>query len=381
LKGSAACRRTEDCSVLAPYLSSRILDTLCRVGVNLLLVLLVCSRPLYAASQHVARSGTVNYLEGDVNLGSQPLNSDSIGTAEIDPGETITTGKGKVEVLLMPGVFLRLGESSSATMIAAGMTSTRLSLDYGEAFLEIAEIHPETDLRIQEDGVWTEPIRPGLYNFNATLHVVRVLDGKAEVYADQKSIRVETDHMLDLDARPLKARKFEKKEVEAEDLYRWSSLRSAYLAEANADYAPKYMYGGFGWYGDGWYWDPWFGAYTFLPSDGVYYSSFGWGFYSPFCIYTAPFIWSAHSYHHFSSAYGTVWGKEAHYVVGSHTAHSNVTQGVSGHEAHYAAGYHASGAYRAKSSGHGAHGLVGAIHGGFHGGGGVGHSGGGGGHK
>ena len=354
------------------------------MAIELVLIPLLCALPLDAASQHVARAGTVNYFEGEVNLGAQPLNPGSIGPAEVDPGETITTGQGKVELLLMPGVFLRLGESSSATMITAGMTATRLSLDYGEAFLEIAEIHPETNLRIQEDGMWTEPIKAGLYNFDATQHVIRVLDGEAEVYRGEKSIRVGSGRMVDLSSQPLRAKKFEKKEVEAEDLYHWSSLRSAYLAEANADYAPKYMYGGFGWYGDGWYWDPWFAAYTFLPSDGVYYSSFGWGFYSPFCVYTAPFIWSSHSYHHFSSRYGAVWGKEAHYGVSSQNGQGSFAHGVVSHAAHYAAGYHASGGYGGGKSGgvrggHGMHGFA-SGHAGFHGSASIGH-GGGGGHK
>jgi hypothetical protein len=53
---------------------------------------------------------------------------------------------------------------------------------------------------------------------------------------------------------PIKPQKFDKKVLEAEDLYRWTSLRSGYLAEANADAAPSYSFGGFGWFGEGWYW-------------------------------------------------------------------------------------------------------------------------------
>ena len=82
---------------------------------------------------------------------------------------------------------------------------------------------------------------------------------------------------------------------ETSDLYRWSSLRSAYLAEANADAAPLYVYGGANWYGAGWYWDPWFSAYTFIPGDGIFYSPFGWGLYSPFYAGWAPFGWATDS--------------------------------------------------------------------------------------
>ena len=72
-----------------------------------------------------------------------------------------------------------------------------------------------------------------------------------------------------------------------DDFYRWASLRSSYLADANVDAAEAYAgSGGWrpgSWYGDGWYWDPWFDAYTFLPGDGIFFDPFGWGFYSPWC--------------------------------------------------------------------------------------------------
>ena len=80
------------------------------------------------------------------------------------------------------------------------------------------------------------------------------------------------------------------------------------MAEANVDAArivvadgwgPGYWGAGFwgpGWGWGGWYWDPWFSAYTFMPLDGIFYSPFGWGFYSPGFVYRAPF-YGGHFYH------------------------------------------------------------------------------------
>jgi hypothetical protein len=233
-------------------------------------------------------------------IGTQTLNATSVGTVELSRGQSLTTQNGKVEILLTPGVFVRLGDNGSATMISSGLTDTRMSIDEGEALVEVAEIHSENDLRILEDGKSTELLKVGLYDFNEGQHVVRVLDGKAIVDDGDRRITVKGGHMVNFAmTEPIKDRKFDKKTVEAEDLYRWTSLRSGYLAEANADVAPDYSLG-FGWSGEGWYWDPWFDAFTFMPGDGIFYSSFGWGFYSPWCAGYAPF-YGGHYFHRFGA--------------------------------------------------------------------------------
>jgi hypothetical protein len=346
------------------------------------LTLLFFQSPLLAGDHGPGRPGTVNYVEGQVYLAAQPLDEKSVGSIEVDPGQTLTTNTGKAEILLTPGVFVRLGDSSSATMISSDLTNTKLSIDRGEALVEVAEIHEENDLRIVVDGKSTELLKTGLYDFNENQHLVRVLDGEAMVSDGERSIKVKSDHMVDLATNgPIKAQKFDKKELEAEDLYRWTSLRSGYLAEANVDYAPNYSFGGNGWFGEGWYWDPWFSAYTFLPGDGIFFSPFGWGFYSPWCAYAAPF-YGGHYYHHFNPGV-QARGPGAHYGLPPNYGHG-VRYGP-----HYAGGLVAGGSrmgiFHGGSHGGGFH-SAGGFHsggGGFHGGGGGFHGGGsvGGGHK
>jgi hypothetical protein len=335
---------------------------------HILLGFLLWAPALNAEDQHeLARPGTINYVEGQARLASETLNMDSIGKTELDPGQTLITENGKVEVLLTPGVFVRVGPSSSLKMLSAGLTNTALTLDSGEAYVEVDEIHPENNIRIVEAGISTELVKTGLYNFDANLHLVRVLDGEATVYEGTRAIRVKAGHLVVLTSgEPLRVKKFDKKELEAEDLYRWTSLRSAYVAEANTDYAPTYSYGGFGWFGDGWYWDSWFDAYTFLPGDGIFYSPFGWGFYSPWCVFGAPFSWGAHYYHHFNPADRDTWGREAHYGMPTNY----------GHGVHYAAHYNAHGGLGGIRGGgvRGAfRGAMGSFHGGGLHGGGSGH--------
>src|SRR5579864_7707623 len=166
------------------------MKTLPVVSTILVFGLSTLSAPLHAEDQQPGRPGTLNYVEGQVYLGTQTLDGSSVGKVEVDPGQTLSTATGKVEMLLTPGVFVRLGEQSSATMISSGLTDTRMSVDQGEALVEVAEIHPENYLRIVVDGKTTELMKTGLYDFNAGLRAVRVLDGEAMVDGTKKQIKV-----------------------------------------------------------------------------------------------------------------------------------------------------------------------------------------------
>ncbi|HEY4359500.1 MAG TPA: hypothetical protein VGN17_00945 [Bryobacteraceae bacterium] len=248
--------------------------------------------------------GAVNYVEGKASLGSQPLSMSSVGSAQVQAGQTLATQDGKAEMLLTPGVFLRTGPNSSVRMDQPGLANTSLTLVHGRAMVEVAEIHSENNITIRLGGADVRLTKRGLYDFDADHNQVRVFDGVAEAAVGGKTYHIHGGHQLDLSAAKLKARGFDKKFFE-DDFYRWSSLRSSYLAEANVDAASLYYAGGPGWYGTGWYWDPWFSAYTWIPGDGFFYSPFGWGFYSPAFVYGAPGFYGGYGYR-FGHGYGHV---------------------------------------------------------------------------
>jgi hypothetical protein len=356
--------------------------------------------------------GTLNYVEGQASIGTETLNSKSIGTAQLETNQSLTTQNGKAEILLTPGVFLRVGHDSSVKMISPSLTNTDIGLEQGHVMLEVAEIHPENDIRIFAGGATTKILHTGLYDFDLRQSELRVYDGKAFVMEGDEHTTVKGGHEVGLNAnnRKLKSQKFDKKQYEDGDLYRWSSLRSAYLAEANVNAAGIYAEDGSGpwgpgWWGPDWYWDPWFDAFTFIPGDGIFYSPFGWGFYSPWWVYQAPLFgyWfggygyggygygyrpglGPGYYHHFSPDYHN-WGPGPHYVEGS-TYARGIYRGLgsTGGSFHSGPRMMSSGFGRVSSGGFGRVG-GGGFHGGgfqgggFHGGGfhgGVGFHGGGG---
>src|SRR6202022_733759 len=136
------------------------------------------SAPAFGANP--ARPGSINYVEGQASIAGQTLDSKAIGSAELQPGQTLDTQIGKAEILLTPGAFLRAGDNSSVTMISPSLTDTELRLDRGLATVEVAELHEQNNLIIVEHGDTVRLLKTGLYEFDADHNLVRVYQGKAD---------------------------------------------------------------------------------------------------------------------------------------------------------------------------------------------------------
>jgi hypothetical protein len=242
----------------------------------------VCLAAGIAAAQGAtARPGTVNYTEGRVTIDGQAIPAKSLGSTEVEPGQVLRTEQGKTEMLLTPGVFLRLGDHSAVRMVSPSLTDTRVELLQGEALVEADEVLDGNHLVIADRGVDTQIQKHGLYRFTADPAQLAVYDGKAQVYVDERTVEVgKGKQMTFTQTASLKPQSFDRHQVD--NLYQWSGVRSEYVAEANQS-SVQYIVGGgpWGWYGTGWYWNPWFSSWAFIPGDGFFGSPFGFGFYSP----------------------------------------------------------------------------------------------------
>ncbi len=341
------------------------------------------------ASPNSAVPGTLNYVEGQTFLAGQPLDHNSIGKATLEVGQSLNTQTGKAEFLLTPGVFFREGDNSSVTMTADRLTDTEMQVNRGHAMVEVDQIYPQNDIRVVEGKATARILKPGLYDFDLRQNQMRVFDGQALVQDGDMQVKLKAGHELALDNNgPEKAEKFDKKAMSGDDLYRWSSLRSDYVAEANVDDARILLaddwyaagFWGTGWDWGGWAWDPWFSAYTFMPWGGIFYSPFGWGFYSPALVYRAPF-YGDHFYHTFNAANVQAWGPGPHYATSRAYAHGLYTGPGAARGAFHAGavtapsagfgGMSAAGFRGGEAGVHGGGGFSGGGAGGFHGAGGL----------
>jgi hypothetical protein len=241
---------------------------------------------LSAQSQtRIARPGSINYAEGQVTLNGQTIGSRQIGNVEAAPGQLLETQDGKAEMLLTPGVFLRLSDHSAVKMIAPSLTDTRVELVRGNAMVEADQVAKENHIDVMDHGATTLIQKHGIYSFKANQPTVAVFEGEAEVQQDDRTVELHKGKEVAVgSANPqLKVEKFDVNQAESTDsLYAWSKLRSEYVAEANMSMAQTIVVGSpYSWYGTGWYWNPWFDSWAFMPGAGYLYSPFGFGFYSP----------------------------------------------------------------------------------------------------
>jgi hypothetical protein len=251
-------------------------------------------------------------------------------------------------MLLTPGIFLRVGDNSSVRLLSPSLADTRVQLLHGQAIIEVTEIFKDNNIRVEMNGSSTRLEKEGLYSFNADSRLVQVYDGKATVEQNDRNIDLKKGRELALGG-PWKAAHFDPKSQGPQDsLYAWSNLRSEYEAEASMQSARNvFVGGGAYWDGPGWYWNPYWATYGFIPGDGIWYSPFGWPFYSPWFVYSAP-GWYGRGFR----------GHEGHgYIAGRGHGHVGGTPVPSaGHSA--GSGSHI-------GSGFAGHGSVGGMRGGF----------------
>jgi len=229
-----------------------------------------------------ANPGTINYVEGSISLDGALLHRADVGRAYMQPGEVLSSQTGKAEVLLTPGVFLRLDDNSAVKMISPDLTQTQVELEKGRAAVEVDQIFPQNDLEVIDGGVATQLVKPGFYEFTAGQPTAMVFVGQAEVKEGDgkdkeiKDKEIKGHHEVSLVANAeLKSRSFDTHDAE-DGFYNWSSLRSDYLAEGNNQIAGEY--GGVQGFNPGWYWDQNMWDYTFIGA-GPYWSPFGFGFF------------------------------------------------------------------------------------------------------
>ncbi|HWQ53336.1 MAG TPA: hypothetical protein VN442_06605 [Bryobacteraceae bacterium] len=229
-----------------------------------------------------ARSGMIHLSEGRVFLADEAIQSKFGQFPEVKENQVLHTEAGRAEVILTPGVFLRLAENSSFRMVTNRLIDTRLEFLSGSAVIEAGDILRDNAVTVVHHGASIQLVKRGLYRFDGEPAAVRVFDGELLVTAGDRRIEVKEGRMLSLGS-DLAVAKFDQDETDALD--RWSRRRAEYVAMANVSAANSIRRSGNTWASNGWAWNPYFGMFTFVPMSGSYYSPYGYRYWSPGAVY------------------------------------------------------------------------------------------------
>src|SRR6266702_7468157 len=170
----------------------------------LLLSLATLSASAFGQNANQARPGTLNYIEGQASIEGHQLSPNSVGSTELQAGQFLSTANGKAEILLTPGVFLRLGNDTTIQMVSPNLTQTEVKLERGRANVDVDQRHKQNTMLVDLKNGQTQLQKNGLYTFDADSSTVRVFDGQAAVYpgadlqANVKPIEVKGDRERDL---------------------------------------------------------------------------------------------------------------------------------------------------------------------------------------
>ena len=226
-----------------------------------------------------AKAGVVNIVEGDASVfRAQPFAVPEmlISGDELKPGDTVKTGAhGRVEILLNPGCYLRLGDASQFGFFFDD-SSSRIKLVRGSVLIEASAI--DDTMVVDTPNTKFEIDRIGLYRIN-------VADGsKSEIVVCKGlalvgGVRIKEGREAIVESGAPVIAKMDKRDVDALD--DWSKTRAKALIATNSSLSRrgiKSTYGIASINNNAWIYDPFSRCYTFLPFTGGFSSPYGWGY-------------------------------------------------------------------------------------------------------
>lgn len=242
----------------------------------LLGVLALLAAPVLVAQYTISlHSGSIQYSSGIVLIDDQPFQKTTTNAPVVKKGERLTTGAdGIAEVLLTPGVFVRMVSNSSLRMDEVLLSDTRVAVLQGSMMVECAEMIKGNSVVFTLAGQTVEIRKPGLFRLEAGPPAVSVVHGEVFVTGGLNAT-VTSGKQLALDSA---VASLQKSALNKDDLYQFSEARSADSAYASNVASNSLFSSGSTCMGSTWYWMSAVGMYSYIPC-GTYMSPFGYPFF------------------------------------------------------------------------------------------------------
>jgi uncharacterized membrane protein YgcG len=228
-----------------------------------------------------AKAGGINAITGGASVTSrgEPSWQQLMITDDLNSGDRVRTDyDGRVEVLLNPGAYLRLGGNSEFELIDNSLASLEVKLLRGTAIVEAAGADGlDLNIAISTPHTRLAIVRQGLYRLNvipsdATELIVR----KGSVILSDTHTKVKGGNKVIFSATNFSVAKLSDADKKKDDVEAWSKDRAKALAQANQRITNRVMNTAFASFNDPfypfdtralglWFFNPRVGCYTFLP--------------------------------------------------------------------------------------------------------------------
>jgi hypothetical protein len=167
-------------------------------GCLTLVAVVVLAVPAIGQSVISTHSGVIYYFDGSVYLGDQPLEAHLGKFPSVPEGASLRTAQGHAEVVLTPGVFLRMGENTSIRMLSNDLANTQVELQTGSVIVDSSESTSDAAIKLVFRNWEVRSAKPGTYRVDSEPPRLWVLKGTAEVVGGARWQPVTVQQGMDL---------------------------------------------------------------------------------------------------------------------------------------------------------------------------------------
>jgi hypothetical protein len=250
-----------------------------------LATLLACASATLAEPVHLPPS-FIHHVQGKVFLDGRPIDDVRPGLKlsqfhTLGKGSTLSTGLGLAEVMMAPGLVLRVGENSELVLVSPDRGAV-VQVNKGAIAIDAAEIKDTLTIRHADSTLTVR--KAGGYWVGGSPMEARVYDGQADLVRDGARRTLRRGQALAMtgasDTRRIDL-------ATTNSLMRWSRQRGHYVGMASAASAWGLWSAHSPWLNSGWYFNPYYGMFGFIPHRGRSCSWCGTCYYSPGSVQVA----------------------------------------------------------------------------------------------